>query len=224
MKLKTAIEIHGQFENRIANEKFKSGARTIGQLFAGLNSVVEKRNPNHTDDTHILRVANSAKAMIDKINKVKEGIDASFADQISAVVEARMKKVPLAIVNEALAREIRDRVAAMPRPDAEKLMMSFVTQNMAAELAALTQVPGFLANLTDEDQARYRDLIFSTHAADELAAEAALMADYENAKEACSQALSVTLNYTNQADVGRIIEAEALAKAADEQLSSTLAE
>ena len=214
-----------QLASRISKVGERIGLETqkFGNCTETLSDIFNETDPTKPAAAQVVRVAKGAQSMAAKVEAIKASIDQIFGQEMAAILDRKLAKVPLHIKDAAYAREIRDRVVAMPDRDVITLLATLAATNKAAELAAITQVSPILSGVTETVQARFRDLIFETHAPQEIADERALMADYDTAIQAYTVARATAGDYSNDRTVAAILNAEQRAVNADARLAQAMA-
>ncbi|MDH7972768.1 hypothetical protein QH494_11310 [Sphingomonas sp. AR_OL41] len=204
-----------EYSQRLAVQVAKLSTLTLD-----LNEVFNNPNPTQPEAAHIVRIAKASNRLALEADKIKSQIDAIASEGLAAINKLKLAKVPL--VPGEYQAEIRERARSMSPADLNQMMLSLAAENKAVELAAITQVPAILTGISESDQAKYRELIFKTHAGDALAEEAALLDDYDGALGAYQVAKATAGDYANDRTIAGILNAEQRAVNADARLAHSI--
>lgn len=218
----TRVQTLEAFTTRIGGTPYTDRLAAVVQRMrtstATLGDVFDSRDPTETDAAHTVRVSRAAKILADRAKSCFDDIQKIMAEGMASINSRKLAKVPL-VPNE-YAAEIRERVRDMGGEQTELLMRQLAAENKANELAAITEVPAILTGVTENQQSKYRDLIFRTYAESESAEQDVLFEAFNAAMTALGVMEAAAGDYANQRSVAEIVNAQQRAVKADKAMNA----
>lgn len=178
---------------------------------AALDGVNANRSPLETEEAHAVKVATLARKFDREVTAVMNRIGeiaSAGAKDVQHRIDQKIDLKP-----DAFAGEIRAAFRSLNSAGRAKLVNELVEGNRGPELAAIVKAPGILTGISDDQRARYEEMIISKHAPAELAERAGLDAVLGEGIAAAGIAAGIAKEFI---DPGKLARIEREASAASE--------